>query len=64
MPRRAPFKHHRVPKDVILFWRAVDQSGAVLNELLQCRRDKKAAKRLLYRMMKKQARPPMRFITD
>ena len=45
-------------------WRAVDQNGAVLDEILQRRRDKKAAKRLLYRLMKKQGRTPKRFITD
>lgn len=48
------------------FWllRAVDQNGIVLDEILQRRRDKKAAKRLLYRLMKKQGRTPKRFITD
>ena len=45
-------------------WRAVDQNGIVLDEILQRRRDKKAAKRLLYRLMKKQGRTPKRFITD
>ena len=45
-------------------WRAVDQNGVVLDEILQRRRDKKAAKRLLYRLMKKQGRTPKRFITD
>jgi putative transposase len=45
-------------------WRAVDQSGIVLDEILQRRRDKAAAKRLLYRLLKEQARTPKRFITD
>lgn len=45
-------------------WRAVDQNGIVLDEILQSRRDKKAAKRLLYRLMKKKGRTPKRFITD
>lgn len=45
-------------------WRAVDQNGVVLDEILQRRRDKKAAKRPLYRLMKKQGRTPKRFITD
>lgn len=33
-------------------WRAVDQNGIVLDEILQSRRDKKDAKRLLARLMK------------
>lgn len=45
-------------------WRAVDENGVVLDEILQRRRDKKAAKRLLYQVIKKQGRTPKRFITD
>ena len=45
-------------------WCAVDPNSVVLYEILQRRRDKKAAKRLLYRLMKKQGRTPKRFITD
>jgi putative transposase len=40
-------------------WRAIDQNGVGLDEILQRRRDKKAAKRLLYRLMKKQGRAPI-----
>jgi putative transposase len=36
-------------------WRAVDQDGYVLDEVVQARRNTKAAKRLLIRLMKKQA---------
>jgi putative transposase len=42
-------------------WRAVDQTGVVLDVLVQRRRDKQAAKRLL---RKKQMRPPRVMITD
>jgi putative transposase len=35
-------------------WRAVDQEGFVLDVLVQSRRDKKAAKRLLRKLLKKQ----------
>ena len=35
-------------------WRAVDQDGHVLDEIVQNRRDTKAAKRLLTRLLKKQ----------
>src|SRR3954462_15933935 len=34
-------------------WRAVDQDGVVLDVLVQSRRDKKAAKRLLRKLLKK-----------
>src|SRR3954466_5556731 len=39
-------------------WRAVDQEGTVLDVLVQSRRDKRAAKRLLRKLLKKQGRPP------
>ncbi|MEZ0167343.1 IS6 family transposase [Microvirga sp. TS319] len=45
-------------------WRAVDQDGYVLDEIVQTRRDTKAAKRLLKRLLKKQGRPPRWMITD
>ena len=45
-------------------WRAVDQNGLVLDEILQCRRNTRAAKRLLVRLMKKHNCVPKRFITD
>ncbi|RDL47494.1 hypothetical protein BLJAPNOD_05590 [Ensifer sp. M14] len=45
-------------------WRAVDQDGYVLDEIVQSRRDTKAAQRLLIRLMKKAGMPPKRIITD
>src|SRR3954452_11157579 len=45
-------------------WRAVDQDGYVLDEIVQSRRDTKAAKRLLKRLLKKQGCLPKRMITD
>jgi putative transposase len=45
-------------------WQAVDQDGYVLDEIVQSRRDTKAAKRLLTRLLKKQGCPPRRMITD
>ena len=45
-------------------WRAVDQDGIVLDVLVQSRRDKRAAKRLLRRLLKRQGRPPRVLITD
>lgn len=45
-------------------WRAVDQDGYVLDEIVQNRRNTKAAKRLLTRLLKKQGVAPKRMITD
>lgn len=45
-------------------WRAVDQDGYVLDEIVQNRRNTKAAKRLLMRLLKKQGTAPKRMITD
>src|SRR5215211_2858592 len=45
-------------------WRAVDQDGIVLDVLVQSRRDKQAAKRLLRKLLKKQMRPPRVMVTD
>ena len=39
-------------------WRAVDQTGVVLDVLVQRRHDKRAAKWLLRKLLKKQMRPP------
>src|SRR6201997_5494015 len=45
-------------------WRAVDQDGIVLDILVQSRRDKRAAKRVLRKLLKKQRRSPRVLITD
>jgi putative transposase len=45
-------------------WRAVDQDGYVLDEIVQSRRNTKAAKRLLIRLLQKQGMKPKRIITD
>ena len=45
-------------------WRAVDQDGVALDILVQSRRDKQAAKRLLWKLLKKQCRPPRVPVTD
>ncbi|MBB4571288.1 IS6 family transposase [Rhizobium leucaenae] len=45
-------------------WRAVDQDGYVLDEIVQNRRNTKAAKQLLARLLKKQGIAPKRMITD
>jgi putative transposase len=45
-------------------WRAVDQEGYVLDEIVQIHRNTKAARRLLTRLLRKQGRSPKRIITD
>jgi putative transposase len=45
-------------------WRAVDQHGIVLDILVQSRRNSKAAKRLLRKLLKKQGITPRVMITD
>ena len=45
-------------------WRAVDQDGIVLDVLVQSRRDKKAAKRLLRKLLKRQGRAPRVLVTE
>jgi putative transposase len=45
-------------------WRAVDQEGYVLDEVVQIHRNTKAARRLLTRLLSKQGRPPKRIVTD
>jgi putative transposase len=45
-------------------WRAVDQEGYVLDEILQTRRDAKAAGSLLRRLLNKQGVAPKRIVTD
>ncbi|RJG40444.1 IS6 family transposase [Mesorhizobium sp. DCY119] len=45
-------------------WRAVDQDGFVLDVLVQSRRNARAAKRLMRKLLKGQGQPPRVMITD
>ena len=45
-------------------WRAVDQNGFVLDVLVQCRRDTRAAQRLMRKLLKSAGAPPRVMITD
>ena len=71
--RRAPCRGDKWHLDEVVLtiagekhwlWRAVDQEGFVLDVLVQSRRDKKAAKRLFRKLLKKQGRTPRVLITD
>ncbi len=48
----------------MFMWRAVDDEGEVLDALVQKRRNARAAKRLLRKLLKKQGYLPDRFVTD
>ena len=45
-------------------WRSVDQDGYVLDEILQNRRNTRATKRLLMRLLRRQGAAPRRMVTD
>jgi transposase-like protein len=45
-------------------WRAVDDEGEILDVLVQARRDKRAALRLMRKLLKKQGMAPATLITD
>ena len=45
-------------------WRAVDQDGDVIDNLVQSRRDRRAAARFFRTLLKGQGRAPRRLVTD
>jgi putative transposase len=45
-------------------WRAVDAEGEILDVLVQSKRDKRAALRLMRKLLKKQGMAPAKLITD
>ncbi len=45
-------------------WRAVDREGEVLDILVQARRNKKAARKLMRKLLKKQDFAPTIVVTD
>ena len=69
---RAGVRFPRATRQVVIsiagrkhwLWRAVDQHGDVLDILVQSRRNAKAAKRLLRKLLKKQGMAPRVMITD
>ena len=71
--RRAPVRGDKWHLDEVVItirgnkhwlWRAVDQNGFVLDVLVQSRRDRTAARRLMRKLLKKSARAPRVMITD
>ena len=49
---------------MVYLWRAVDDEGTVLDIVVQSRRNKKAAKRLLSKLLKNSGVKPERIVTD
>ncbi len=69
--RPGPSDHWHLDEMVIVIrrkrywlWRAVDNEGEVLDFLVQSRRNTKAAKKLMKRLLKKQGFAPSRIVTD
>jgi putative transposase len=71
--RRAPARGDKWHMDEVVvaiagetcwLWRAVDQHGFVLDVLVQKRRDRRAAQRLLTKLLKRAVKPPRVMITD
>jgi putative transposase len=71
--RRAPARGDKWHMDEVVItirgrkhwlWRAVDQQGFVLDVLVQSRRDRAAAQRLMRKLLKKSAKAPRVMITD
>ena len=54
----------RINGQRMFMWRAVDDEGEVLDVLVQKRRNKRAALRLLRKLLKRQGYVPDRFVTD
>ncbi|MBL3705998.1 IS6 family transposase [Sulfitobacter sp. BDSS02] len=54
----------KISGNTFWLWLAVDQHGVVLDEILQSRRNKRAAKRLLRKLLKRAVSVPKRIITD
>src|ERR687898_381194 len=54
----------RVGGKQMYLWRAVDAEGEVLDVLLQPKRDTKAARKLMRKLLKRQAMTPDEWVTD
>ena len=54
----------RIAGKRMYLWRAVDHEGEILDVLVQRRRDKRAALRLMRKLLRKQGFPPRMVVTD
>ena len=67
--RRSPRWHldevyTKINGKMVYLWRAVDDEGTVLDIVVQSKRNKKAAKRLLRKLLKNSSVKPERIVTD
>jgi transposase-like protein len=54
----------RIAGKRMYLWRAVDHEGEILDVLVQRRRDRRAAVKLMRKLMRKQGFAPKRVVTD
>jgi transposase-like protein len=54
----------RVGGKQLYLWRAVDAEGEVLDVLLQAKRDQRAARKLMRKLLKRQGMAPSEWVTD
>ncbi len=54
----------RIEGKQMYLWRAVDAEGEVLDVLVQCKRDKAAARKLMRKLLKKYAAVPDEWVID
>ena len=54
----------RIAGKQVYLWRAVDHEGEILDVLVQPRRDKRAAVRLMRKLLRKQGFAPRMVVTD
>jgi putative transposase len=54
----------KIAGERVYLWRAVDVEGEVLDVLMQRRRDKEAARKLMRKLLKRQGFAPARITTD
>ena len=62
--RRRPEVFIRIDGRLVYLWRAVDAEGEVLDVVVQSKRDKRAALKLLRKLLKKMAFVPDKLVTD
>src|SRR3712207_3818706 len=68
-PKPSPRRHLdemavRIAGEQMYLWRAVDDEGEVLDVLVQRRRDKRAARKLMRKLLRKQGFTPTAVTTD
>ena len=54
----------RISGKLMYLWRAVDADGEVLDVLLQAKRDQRAARKLMRKLLKRQGMAPEEWVTD